>query len=114
MVILITLVQLVDIIIHVTLNQIEPIRLVANAVVLIALLPTRLLPSAKGTWFLGLSGGAYLVLNGIFVLQNGLTNPAGGEPRVVLVVIVLATALSGVLYGRSLRRMESKNQRSNI
>lgn len=104
---LITLVQVFDIIVHVTLNQIEPIRLVANVVLLIALLATRLFSSIKATWFLGLSGGIYLMLNGIFVLQNGLTNPTSGEPRVVLIVIVLATALSGALYGRSLRRKEN-------
>lgn len=100
---LIALVQVFDIIIHVTLNQIEPIRLVANGVLLFALLATTLLPSSKDNWILGLSGVAYLILNGIFVLQNGLTNAISGEPRVMLIAIVFATVLLGVSYRRSLK-----------
>lgn len=106
---LIALVQVFDIIIHVTLNQIEPIRLAANGVLLLALLATTLLPSSKGSWILGLSGVAYLILNTIFVLQNGLTNAISGEPRVMLIAIVFATALSGLLYGRSLGRKGIQN-----
>lgn len=102
MLLVITLVQVFDISIHIALTQIEPIRLIANGVLFISLIATRFLPSNRGTWVFGLSGGIYLILNGIFVLENGLTNGISGEPRVMLIVIVLATAWSGVLYGRSL------------
>ena len=108
---LITLVQAFDIIIHIALNQIEPIRLVAIGVLFISLISTRLLASTRAIQVLALSGGIYLILNGIFVLENGLTNGISGEPRVMLIVIVLATAVLGVLYGRFLKTKENQNEK---
>lgn len=105
---LITMVQVFDIIIHIALNQIEPIRLVAIGVLFISLISTRLLASTRAIQVLALSGGIYLILNGIFVLENGLTNGISGEPRVMLIVIVLATAVLGVLYGRFLKTKAKK------
>lgn len=105
----IMLVQVFDIIIHIALNQIEPIRLVAVGVLFIALVTTRSFEPVKGIWVLGTAGAIYLILNGIFILQNGLTNGVSGEPRVMLLLIISSTALLGVLYGRSFNRKANQN-----
>lgn len=94
-------VQLFDIIIHLATNQVEPIRLVAIGFVLIALAATRFTGSIFSIGALATAGGVYLLLNSIFLLDNGLSNPASGEPRVSLMLIVISTSLLGVLYAKS-------------
>ena len=96
----IALTQLFDIIIHATTDQLEPLRVSSNIVVLLWLaivaygkLGTKLPPIAIG------SIGAYLVLNVVFLLLEGFTNPEqGGALRSLLFLLVLLTlALSSLL-----------------
>ncbi len=96
----IALTQFFDIIIHATTDQLEPLRVSSNIVVLLWLaivaygkLGTKLPPIAIG------SIGAYLVLNVVFLLLEGFTNPEqGGALRSLLFLLVLLTlALSSLL-----------------
>ena len=94
---LLALVQVLDIVIHAATGQLEPVRVGSNLIVL-ALLAARSFVNAGTAWTLG-AGAAYLALNLLFIAQHGITNAAqGGQLRVTLVVLVLATVgLLGLL-----------------
>lgn len=87
------LVQIFDVVIHAATNQLEPIRVTANVIILLWLtvigsrrFTSKFLPISFG------SIGAYLVLNLIFLAREGLTNPAqGNEPRVMLFLLLALT-----------------------
>lgn len=97
---LLALIQIADIVIHAATGQLEPLRVTANVIVL-ALLAARSFGKPSQAWTLA-AGAAYLVLNLLFVAQHGITNAAqGGQLRVTLVVLVLATV---VLLGMLIRK----------
>ena len=99
----IALVQLFDIVIHIATNQVEPIRILSNIIILLWVaggmmgwLKVRFRPTAVG------AVGAYLLLNLIFLALEGVTNEAqGGGLRVMLfVLIALTVALSALWVSR--------------
>jgi hypothetical protein len=87
------LAQIFDVIIHAATNQLEPIRVAANVIILLWLVVINLgrfkanfLPVSFG------SIGTYLVLNLIFLAREGLTNPTqGNEPRLMLFLLLALT-----------------------
>jgi len=89
------LVQIMDVVIHAATNQLEPIRVTANVIILLWLVAIN--SDRSKAYFLPLSIGsigAYLVLNLIFLVREGLTNPAqGNEPRVMLFLLVILTLI---------------------
>lgn len=98
------LIQLFDIVIHVRADQAEPLRITANIVIcawiiamMMAWLQMRLRPSSLAAI------GIYLLLNLIFLVQNGLTNPEQGDaPRIALFVLVIVTiVLSGLVVNQT-------------
>ena len=88
---LIILIQVSDIIVHVLANQVEPLRITANVIIIIWLL----LPSKNLTKSLSLgSVGLFAILNIYFLSQFGITND--GSPRIFFWGAVISTlALSG-------------------
>lgn len=101
----IVLVQLFDIVIHVASNQAEPMRITSNiviivwiVVILLGWLTERLRTTSIATL------GIYLLLNLIFLAQNGFTNPEQGDaPRTMLFFLVTITlVLSGLFAARLL------------
>ena len=88
---LIILIQVADIIVHVLANQVEPLRITANVIIIIWLL----LPSKNLTKSLSLgSVGLFAILNIYFLSQFGITND--GSPRIFFWGAVISTlALSG-------------------
>ena len=88
---LIILIQVADIIVHVLANQVEPLRITANVIIIIWLL----LPSKNLTKSLSLgSVGLFAILNIYFLSQLGITND--GSPRIFFWGAVISTlALSG-------------------
>ena len=98
--VVIILVQLFDIVIHASSNQLEPLRVASNLIILawvLLLLAGKLGEKIKPV-ALG-SIGAYLGLNFIFLALEGLTNPLSGAPRSMLfLLVILTTALSSVLF----------------
>ena len=106
--IFIALVQGFDVIVHVVSNQLEPLRILASIILLTVLIASRFMTEKLGSRALLLSGGTYLMLNVFFLLENGLTNSGSGEPRVLLFLIVTATAVLNVFYGRSLMVVGSR------
>lgn len=98
---LVILLQVLDVVIHVATNQIEPLRLLASGVLAAAVISTRFL-AQRNFSLLGPAIGIYLALNLIFVFQNGLFNNVSGEPRVALILLVVASCVSSYFYGQSL------------
>ena len=94
---MIALVQVVDIVIHVTSNMIEPIRIASNVFIFIWLGIVWSSRLSDNSWRMA-SGfvGVYLLLNGVFLATEGFTNPDnGGQFRTMLFVLVgLTIALS--------------------
>ena len=88
---LIILIQAADITVHVLANQIEPLRITANLIIIIWLL----LPSKNLTKPLSLGSlGLFVILNIYFLSQFGITND--GSPRIFFWGAVISTlALSG-------------------
>jgi hypothetical protein len=93
--VVIALVQVFDIVVHVATNQIEPIRIVSNMFIFVWL---GIVGSGRLThiaWrVVGGFVGVYLLLNGVFLSNQGLTNPDNnGEFRTVLFVLVGVTVV---------------------
>ena len=98
------LVQVFDIVLHIATDQAEPLRIMANLIILVWLglaATGRFMGSPRLMAVAALA--AYLSLNLIFLAQAGVTNPAqGGALRVALFVFVLLTTAlgSGLIYAR--------------
>jgi hypothetical protein len=89
----IAVIQLFDILIHATTNQLEPLRVSSNIVILLWLavvasgrVNARFLRTAMGAM------GLYFILNVSFLAREGLTNAQqGGEPRIMLFLLMFLT-----------------------
>ena len=101
----IALVQIFDVTIHAATDQLEPIRVASNVIILAWL---GLVAGGRGGIRSISSGmvGGYLLLNLLFLAQEGITNPAqGGALRVMLLVLIALTeGLSAWLIYRSTNR----------
>lgn len=93
---LVIAVQLFDFAIHAATNQLEPLRVTANLIVLV-LLGLAIAGQVALTWQIG--GAAmtgYLLLNILFLILNGMLN--NGAPRTLLFLLVaLTVGLTGLL-----------------
>ncbi len=87
------LVQIFDIVIHAATDQLEPLRVTSNLII-IAWLATIAFRRSKGKNVTAalISIGGYLGLNIIFLALEGLTNPNTGELRITLFILVFLTA----------------------
>ena len=98
--VVIILIQLFDIIIHVSTDQAEPIRIASNIVIIVWIIAA--LADWLKEWYRTISIAAisaYLVLNVIFLVQNGLTNPEqGGALRTTLFLLVFLTVTLSALF----------------
>ncbi len=98
--VVIILIQLFDIFIHAVTDQLEPLRVIANLIILawVFLLLLGKLSEKIKSLTLG-SIGAYLGLNIIFLALEGLINPNTGTLRGTLfLLVILTTALSAGLF----------------
>ena len=96
----IAIVQVFDIFIHVATNQVEPIRITSNIIILLWLTTVFILSTFNANFLKTAIGSivAYLVLNIIFLMLEGVTNAEqGGELRVTLFVLVLLTVTLSTL-----------------
>ena len=93
------LLQLFDIFIHVATGQPEPIRILANSIMIIWLAALMFgQQRLRETPFVITAVSLYAVLNLIFLLREGLVNGETGELRIVLFLLVgltltIATAI---------------------
>jgi len=101
--VVIILIQLLDIVIHVATDQAEPIRIVSNIVIVAWTI------AAMAGWLkerfqhVSLASiGIYLILNLIFLAQNGLTNPEQGDAlRTMLFLLVFLTISLSAMFSRA-------------
>ncbi|QPE05674.1 hypothetical protein IT882_06720 [Microbacterium schleiferi] len=61
-----------DIVLHVAIDQVEPLRISGNLVVLAAALAVLLVPVARRAWIPALAGAISLALNLVFVAREGI------------------------------------------
>ena len=92
---LIALVQIFDIIIHVAVNQVEPLRVSSNLVILLWVIALVVGQLKRSNWYISIAAiGIYLVLNLSFIGLKGITNPAnGGALRLPLFILVGLTVI---------------------
>lgn len=96
-IILISLIQVFDIVIHVATNQIEPLRITSNIVIMLWL-GTIVLGKLRN-WQRQLAVSAmsvYLLLNLIFLSMEGLVNSESGEFRTILFILVGLTIVLSI------------------
>jgi hypothetical protein len=84
--------QIIDITVHVLSNQIEPLRILANALIIIWFIQIYKYKS-KNISYLVIT--IYLGLNTLFLILNGLSN--SGEPRIFFWISISLTALISTL-----------------
>ncbi len=84
--------QIIDITVHVLSDQIEPLRILANALVIIWFIQIYKYKS-KNLGYLVTT--IYLGLNTLFLVLNGLSN--NGEPRIFFWISISLTVLISVL-----------------
>ena len=92
-------IQILDVLVHATTNQLEVLRVCSNGIILAWLIYLSLNKANKKSWpYSYIPTGIYLLLNILFLDRAGLINTSSGEPRIALVLFVLATAiLSAIL-----------------
>lgn len=96
----IALIQVCDIVIHATSNQLEPIRVASNIVILLWLAVVVVGGfQQQSKWIAVGCIGTFLSLNAIFLATEGLRNPEQeGRIRVMLLVLIILTVtLSSLL-----------------
>ena len=96
--IIIAAIQVVDVTVHILSDQVEPLRIAANIAVIAWALVSALNLSKKQT-MVNLS--VFIVLNLIFLLQNGIAND--GSPRIFFWGAVSSTVL---LMGYTIKNSE--------
>ena len=84
--------QALDVLVHVMAGQIEIMRIVSNVVICLGAVAS-IFAAKRSDAIILLSGLVYLVLNILFLVENGLINPATDTPRVPLLVFVAGSLL---------------------
>lgn len=96
---LLVFIQLLDIAVHVMVDQVEPLRVSSNLIILLWLTYSALRRFPKELYSLSITAvGVYLVLNLIFLALFGITNPEQGDAlRIPLFAFVGITVCLGIL-----------------
>ena len=84
--------QIIDITVHVLSDQIEPLRILANALVIIWFIQIYKYKSKNLSYLVTTT---YLGLNTLFLVLNGLSN--NGEPRIFFWISTSLTVLISIL-----------------
>ena len=97
--IVIALLQVFDIVIHVTTDQAEAIRITSNVIIMVWLLGVMTGKAIASARYSALAAiAAYLALNAVFLALEGVVNSESGELRTTLFLLVaLSTALSTIV-----------------
>ena len=88
-------VQLIDVVFHIATGQVEVLRLIASAVIVMAAVIARAVPvGSAGITVIVVGAAIYLVLNVVFLVDAGLVNPVTGAPRIPLFVFIALTLIA--------------------
>jgi hypothetical protein len=96
LIVVVALVNVGDIALHVAIDQVEPLRIAGNVIVIVAMLGMLASHALRTPWVPAVAGAASLALNLVFIVTSGI----GGLGAVL---IALTTILLALLTG-SLRR----------
>lgn len=89
-------VNIFDVVIHVAIDQVEPLRVTSNVVVIVTSILMLALPRARSPWLAGVVGLVYLALNLTFIALDGI-----GPLGVILIVVTVGLlATIGLLTAR--------------
>ncbi len=91
---LIIVIQIMDIIIHLLTNQFELTRVISNGCVIawVYLLQFNV-HKIVFNLVTSITLSIYIILNGLFLLENGLVNPNNQSLRIMLFMFVLSTII---------------------
>lgn len=86
-----------DIVLHVVIDDVEPLRIAGNVIVLVSALGILVIPRVRRAWVAFAAGAWNLVLNLIFIAQEGIGTLG-------LVLVAATTVLCVVLAVQLARR----------
>ncbi len=99
------LIQAFDVGVHLASSMLEPLRVAAN--VMLAVGGWMILSTPAGANGVGAANGfAFVVLNGVFIAVHGLTNPATGNLRLPMLLLVACSLLALVVHVRAAQEAE--------
>lgn len=98
--------QALDIALHIATDQFEPIRILSNVIIAGGVV-WMALSKRNARSIAMISGGLYLLLNLVFVIQNGIFNPATDGLRLPLFGFVIFTLLLLVWCLKRTQKTES-------
>lgn len=84
-----------DIVIHVAADQVEPLRIAGNVIVLAAALALLAVPRLRRAWVAIAAGTGNLVLNAVFIAREGIGTLGWILVGTTTVLCVVLAALSG-------------------
>ncbi len=91
---LIIVIQIMDIIIHLLTNQFELTRVISNGCVIAWVLLLQFnVHKIVFNLVTSITLSIYIILNGLFLLENGLVNPNNQSLRIMLFMFVLSTLI---------------------
>ena len=91
---LIIVIQILDIIIHLLTNQFELTRVISNGCVIAWVLLLQFnVHKIVFNLVTSITLSIYIILNGLFLLENGLVNPNNQSLRIMLFMFVLSTII---------------------
>ena len=91
---LIIVIQILDIIIHLLTNQFELTRVISNGCVIAWVLLLQFnVHKIVFNLVTSITLSIYIILNGLFLLENGLVNPTNQSLRIMLFMFVLSTII---------------------
>ena len=91
---LIIIIQCLDIFIHLFTNQFELIRVLSNGLVIAWVILIQLkVHTFVFNLITTITLSIYIILNGLFLLENGIVNPNNQSLRIALFIFVLSTII---------------------
>lgn len=90
------LITVFDIVIHVATDQVEPLRIAGNIIVLVSVFGVLLLRRLRRVWVAVAAGGWNLVLNLIHISQNGI----GALGIALIAVTTVLWLVLAILFAR--------------
>lgn len=87
-------IQILDILVHLLTNQFELIRVISNTVVILWVIILQLnLHKIVLNLLTTIMISIYIILNGLFLLANGIYNPNNQSLRIPLLLFVLSSVI---------------------
>ena len=99
------LIQSVDVAVHLIAGMLETLRISASVMLVVG--AWMILTSPNGAPSVGVANAfAFLVLNGVFVAVQGITNPQTGNLRLPMMLFVVASLVTLALHVRASQKTE--------